>query len=69
MSMDERADEIDGSNEAQIRKLAVLSKNHTSRRQLLRQIAGVSLGSAARAMEDRSCIGTGGRATAGWWRT
>jgi hypothetical protein len=37
-------DEIDGSNEAQIRKVTVQSENHTSRRQLLRQMAGVSLG-------------------------
>src|ERR1700742_1404965 len=44
MSMDERADEIDGSNRAQIRKVTVQSENHASRRQLLRQMAGVSLG-------------------------
>jgi hypothetical protein len=44
MSMDEGADEIDGSNGAQIRKVTVQSEGHTSRRQLLRQMAGVSLG-------------------------
>src|SRR3984885_7283548 len=44
MSMDERADEIDGSNRAQIRKVIVQSGNSASRRQLLRQMAGVSLG-------------------------
>src|SRR6201992_1730069 len=44
MSMDEGADEIDGSSRAQIRKVTVPSENHASRRQLLRQIAGVSLG-------------------------
>ena len=41
MSMDERAD---GSNEAHIRKVTDQSENRTSRRQLLRQMAGVSLG-------------------------
>jgi hypothetical protein len=44
MTMDERADGIDGRNRAQIRKLTVPSENRTSRRQLLRQMAGVSLG-------------------------
>ncbi|MGB9414913.1 MAG: hypothetical protein WCB58_01245, partial [Acidobacteriaceae bacterium] len=42
--MDERADEIDGSKRAQIREVTVQSENHASRRQLLRQMAGVSLG-------------------------
>src|ERR1700742_3751442 len=44
MSMDERADEIEGSNRAQIGNVIVQSGNSASRRQLLRQIAGVSLG-------------------------
>src|ERR1051325_8122346 len=44
MSMDESEDGIDGSNEAQIRKVTDQSENRTSRRQLLRQIAGISLG-------------------------
>ena len=44
MSVDESADEIDGSNEAQIRKIAGPRKNRSSRRQLVRQMAGVSLG-------------------------
>src|ERR1700722_8600346 len=42
--MDKRADEMDGRNRAQVRKEVVQSENCTSRRQLLRQIAGVSLG-------------------------
>ena len=44
MTMDERADGIDGRNRAQIRKVTLHSENRTSRRQLLRQMAGVSLG-------------------------
>jgi hypothetical protein len=44
MSMDERADGIDGNNEAQIRKVTDQIENRTSRRQLLHQMAGVSLG-------------------------
>src|SRR5580704_14859785 len=41
MTMDESADGID---KAQIRKVSVQSENRTSRRRLLRQMAGVSLG-------------------------
>jgi hypothetical protein len=44
MSMDESADETDGSDEAQIGKVPDPHENHSSRRQLLRQMAGVSLG-------------------------
>ena len=44
MTMDERADGIDGRNRAQIRKVTLHSENRTSRRQMLRQMAGVSLG-------------------------
>jgi hypothetical protein len=44
MSMDENTDEIDESNKAQIRKVYDPNRSRGSRRQLLRQIAGVSLG-------------------------
>ena len=44
MSMDRRANEADGSNEAEIRKITVSGENRSSRRRLLRQMAGVSLG-------------------------
>ncbi len=44
MSIDESSDEIDGSKEAQIRKIMGPRENRSSRRQLLRRMAGVSLG-------------------------
>jgi hypothetical protein len=44
MNMDESAEEIDGSDKAQIRKITEPRENRNSRRQLLRQMTGVSLG-------------------------
>jgi hypothetical protein len=44
MSVDESADEINGRDEAQIREITDTRKNCSSRRQLLRQMASVSLG-------------------------
>ncbi len=49
-------DEIDGSSEAHICKQANPRQHRSSRRQLLRQMAGVSLGSAARPMEGASLL-------------
>ena len=40
-------------------KVQMRSRDRTSRRRLLRQMAGVSLGSAVRSMEGSSCVGTG----------
>src|ERR1700741_4406932 len=44
MSMDEREDAIHGSNEVRICEATNQNESRTSRRQLLRQMAGVSLG-------------------------
>jgi len=44
MSMDESADEIDGRSDAQIRRETDRQENRSSRRQLLRQIASISVG-------------------------
>jgi hypothetical protein len=51
MSMDEKADGI-GSNEAQIRKVTDQSGNRFSRRQLLRQMAGISFALPIAPWED-----------------
>src|SRR5580692_12354167 len=44
MSINESADEIDGIHKARISKITDAHTNRTTRRQLLRQMAGVSLG-------------------------
>src|SRR5580698_9578016 len=44
MSINESADEIDGIHKARISKITDAHANRTTRRQLLRQMAGVSLG-------------------------
>jgi hypothetical protein len=44
MSTNDRADEVEASNEGQIRKVADSLDSRSSRRRLLRQMAGISLG-------------------------
>jgi hypothetical protein len=54
MSMDKYTDETDGSNKAQIRKVNDPNRSRSSRRQLLRQILGLSFAGALPAMAQVS---------------
>src|SRR5260370_13441207 len=54
MSMDKYTDKTDGSNKAQIRKVNDPNRSRSSRRQLLRQILGLSFAGALPAMAQVS---------------